>query len=1551
MKGDFSILRFDRNDNDQGLLHQQGRVILDADLTDAELIGLHWRMQAGRDAFGARVAAVPAAEPDGFAVASASVEGGEVHLRVRPGRVWADGVLLYLPDDPPGSNAPVDRVATYLEPPLNTGGVDTIGEGARDAVVLEVALEELSAFQDPARLLEPALGGPDTAERITARHAFRLLRLGPGEDCRSILPRLDDGPAGKGRLTVSLDPPVMLGGDCPTVAGGGYSGFEHQLYRVEIADVASGPPRFKWSQFNGGLVGRGTFQAGSPRRVVITANRAAIVNSGLTEFYLEALDYDAAQGRWRIIYGALASLNSLLELELTDPPIFGAFSFSTEPVFFRLWSGIEPVSDFIDATSPAELRDGIHLAFDPPASTSYRPGDYWTFPVRAGEIVNPQVLVDAAPPEGPFLRRVPLAEIEWTATQDTAEGGAIEDCRRRFRPLSDQKTCCTLLVGDGVRTFGDFNSLEEAALHLPPAGGDLCLLPGLHFANLVLRNRNNVRIRGCARRTMVLPRQQAPAQPIVSIEGGMGIEVSGLDLVSFFGPLVVGAAAEPGGLKDVRVNDCRMLARTHAVRLERAEQVHVARNQIWMLDTPEGRSAIRLRAVGALVERNSLGVWPFERTPPRDGGDDGGETPQPTDPCADPRHVYGNLVFAVGYAVHAWATALRAPPAQPYRAWGGIHLLGGCEEVRLLENHVDGGAGHGVTLGGLLPGETATPRPGEPDRAAPTVTVAQGRMSGYVDDETGAAVPGVDVHLAANGTTAGQGRSGDQGAFAIEVGDGTYSVAVEAGYELVSIREAELQGGRYFVLVVRRTEAPVPEEEGFLYRVSVEENEIERMALSGIGFRRFAERARPRPVPDANDPVQLADALATVFAPRELMGTTNPVRELVIRGNRIHDNLRAVFDEALRREARTVGQGGISLALVETALIAENHVLDNGLSAVDPVCGIFVGYGEDVEIRGNRVAGNGRVPADYETNRVEGLRGGVFVRFAAASLLGGEADAHQKPALRVVDNRIDQPAGRALTAFAFGPVACLSNYLNSERTGRWSSIDALVGGALILNLGGLHRQMRFAETAGAALEAERASLARGSFRDAQRAELLLPGGETLFNDNQLRLGPEHRSATSALLVTLDDLGFDGNQSSVFRPDLLFSNAVCVAFSLRATDNGLREQTRACFFSLLSVGLGLTVQGRLLTMNTTAHNQGDHCIVALSNATAGGAPVVDSGNLEGNRAQCRQLAGREGGLGAYVSRGAQTALFSQSATVPSTTELGSSARAATRQAALSVGLAGAEYRQAYAREAVRLEQRLGAEHPRVQRARTKLATGDATLRQLEVEAELSTIREAQVPERGAVVDGRVVDAGQRGRENVVVELVRADDTPVGATGRTDDAGYFALTLDPEQVKRLESQGDLFVRATDPQGKVLRRAEAPVRVEADAAVRTQVVLPAVPVPRAVLAGGTEIFRKAPTTGAQQTPRTASTPLEAVRGIGPKTAEQLRAADIPDVEALLRTPGEKLVDIAGFDADVMRERAREVVSRPERPAPTEPRQPEKPGKERGSDPGEPPSTEKKR
>ncbi len=1521
MKGDFSNWRFKPHHNDQAVLFQQGRVTLDADLTEAGLIELNWRTQAGRDVIGAGVAAVPAGEADGWKVVAAQVNGDAVEVRLHPGRVWADGQLLYLP-----GSTDLTLDAPYLPPPHNPAGtgVAGIGAGVRDAVVLEFTLEELNGFQVPDRLLEPALGGPDTAERLNVRAGLGLLRLGANETCASVAGRLAE-PAG-GRLSASLEPPEESDEACPVTSNNGYTGFEHNLYRIEIALADAGGPWFKWSRFNGGLVGRGEFQiSGAQRRVVLGANRTAIVNSGFTGFYLEALVFDASLGHWRVSYGAFATLNGDQDLELTHPQVYGSFPSAApgETVFFRLWDGLLALGDFDDPVTPVHLNDGIHLSFTSPAG-SYRPGDYWTFAVRAGDIGNPEILVDDRAPDGPVYRRVPLAELHWTA-----EGVAdpIDDCRRRFNPLTRQKVCCTLLVGDGLSSFGDFNSLEEAASHLPALGGKLCLLPGLHFANLALSGRSNIRIEGCAHRTWMLPRQATPAEPILSFSNCNDIHVSGLDMISFAGRAVLALGDAKADAHEFSVRDCRMLAHTECLRVHGLRDVHLADNRAWLMDTAHGQAAFSLRVRDALVERNRVGVWPWSEQPPG-GDDDGGDNPNPDDPCADTDQLYGNLPWVLGYVSNLWIAVIGAAPAQPYQAWGGIHLRGACEETRLLENHVDGGAGHGITLGGLLPGELTA----SPGGITPTVTLTDRNMTGYVQDEGGQGLAGIDVYLSQNGAVQHYASSGAEGAFSfVGIPALGYSVSVEAGYEIVELREASIDLAAvsltYYILVVRLASGAVAEDESRLYRIAIESNEVERMALSGIGFLPYAPKPETPPLPDGFSSLEdQVTWLSYLMAPRELVGSCNVVVDLTIRENRLHHNLLAVFDDFMRRAARDVGQGGISLALVESALIADNRIHDNGTSAVNPTCGVFVGYAEDLELRGNRISGNGPLDQEYSGGRLEGIRGGVYVRLAGAFLLGGEADAFQKPALRLADNIIDQPAGRALTAFAFGPVACDSNRFNSEREGFFGLLDSLVGTVLILNLGGIHRQMQFPESdqkddpaastvgdttgagAGGAAAGNYAMLASdrrftsNAFAKVPVVETLLPGGEIQFNSNQSRMGPDNRAYLSQLLFTLDDLGYDANQSAVFRQDVLFGNTAAFGLTVRATDSRFRERTLFCGLSLWSHALGLSALAKLMTMNTTAHNQGDHCIIALSNGSStGGLPVVSDNNLVLVSNRCPKE-------GADNATDYLLAAFLISYLAENAPAYGQADGAATGKLALNQSLnsvQGFQYaaRQDSKKQAAYIVQTRGADSAQARTMETRLARNAESLKQFRVQTQLAAIQEAEAAADGAVLDGRVADAAGRGREGLEVALVRADGSALGVTGKTDAAGHYVLELDAATTKRLAEEQGVQVRVTGSDGQVLAQGKTTIATGSTTRLAQTLADPVVPLSARTL--GSVIYT-APVGGQEGSVK--STPLENVKGIGPKTAGKYRAAGIADMETLTRAPASKLAEVVGLDKRVV-------------------------------------------
>lgn len=1397
MKGDFSKAAAITAPNDLGVLFQQGRVISDRDLTEAELIAETWRETAARDVIGANVAAVPADEPDGYRVEAAAVHGTHVDVRLSPGRIWADGIHLTLPDAVGGGSP--SFAATYLDPPANPPGIGVgdIADGLRDAVVLEISLGALNGFQEPERLIEPALGGPDTAERIHPRQHLRLLRLNPGEDCTTIGPRLRDDLATHGRLSVTLEPATEIPGDCPVVEGGGYSGFEHNLYRIEIAETSGAAAMFKWSSLNGGLVGRGRFIGGADPRVEITANRTAILNSGITEYYLEALEYAEHRGCWRVTYGTTATLNADGDIDLATPATFGTLPGAGGTVFFRLWNGIEPISAFTGGATP--FRDGIELDFTSPAA-DYRPEDFWTFDLRAGEIENPETLFDDAPPEGPQLRRVPLAEVSWTGHADTDVSGEIEDCRRRFRPLSNQKLCCTYLVGNGLTSFGDFNSLEEAVAHLPAGGGQICLLPGIHLANLRLIDRFNVKIHGCRERTLVLPRMSGFADPVIRIEGGGEIEIADLDFFAPFGIAVDATGTIETALRGLGIRGCRVLSLTYGFRIEWAQRATVSDNRVWLLDHIFARSAMSIRGTDSLVEGNEFGVWPFEFKPPIPGGEDGGDPPDPADPCIEPEDLYGNLAAVVAYLLNAWLTIITAPPEQPYRARGGLHLRGSSERIDVIRNRIDGGSSHGIVLGGTYPDEVDAEEDPETGGApeSPTLTLEQTVVPGNAVDEAGDPVIGLVLTLTSATGAAVQTRISlpAKGQFVFTVPPGTYRLEVTPGYEVVS---ATLAAQGLLTVVVRRIAAPDRPDAGFLHQIRIIDNTIERMGLSGIGFLLHSLEPTAPLLPSAATPAALTEFLAELIAPRELIGTTNLIRDLEIRGNRIQDNLRIVFTDILIELATMVAQGGISLPLVEGLRITDNHIVRNGTSAANPSAGIFVGYGEEVILSGNYISGNGPLGEDYDTAGIEGLRGGVVVRMATAMISGGAEDAKQRSALDMRDNHIDQPAGRAITAFAFGPVSCVGNHLNSEREGRWSFIDRFAGAVLIANLAGLHRHFEPLGKSAFGLDDSNGRVIHGIGLAAKTSvESLLPGGEVMFNSNRVRTGGDNRAYSSQLIATCDDLGYDGNQSAIFKPELVFTNLTAVGMSVRVTDNRFRERSRSTAMSALSLSFGLGTAGRAYAMNIAVPNQADHCVIALSNGPPIGQDVLDTPN----QVVFRQFCPVEPKAKAtYLLAALVFLLLLES---QPELDLEEAKKVTPGGVGMVVGNVGAfqdRMLNVKSVEAMRLERATDGRSIRGAELQAEMFRRREAADALDEQAKLAAVREAADPaEGGLVIDGRVTDARGYAVPGAEVELVDGRGRSLKIDATADKAGYYALTVPAEQKDQLAGIEGVAIRAT-------------------------------------------------------------------------------------------------------------------------------------------------------
>jgi hypothetical protein len=193
------------------------------------------------------------------------------------------------------------------------------------------------------------------------------------------------------------------------------------------------------------------------------------------------------------------------------------------------------------------LEDGVEVTF---GGERFRTGDHWSFAARTVE-ADVERLVDE-PPLGFAHRYARLALVRWSHP-----GGvrtvAVRDCRRVFLPLARRPDCCTVTVGNGVDSHGEFDSVQDAVDALPDEGGCVRVLAG-DFAldEPVQVERPNVRITGCGGRTRLLAADGEPAVAVLGVAGcaveSLTLEARGSDLGALF----------VAGADRLRVAGCRI---------------------------------------------------------------------------------------------------------------------------------------------------------------------------------------------------------------------------------------------------------------------------------------------------------------------------------------------------------------------------------------------------------------------------------------------------------------------------------------------------------------------------------------------------------------------------------------------------------------------------------------------------------------------------------------------------------------------------------------------------------------------------------------------------------------------------------------------------------------------------------------------------------------------------------------------------------------------------------------------------------------------------------
>ena len=394
----------------------------------------------------------------------------------------------------------------------------------------------------------------------------------------------------------------------------------------------------------------------------------------------------------------------------------------------------------------------------------------------------------------------------------------------------------------------------------------------------------------------------------------------------------------------------------------------------------------------------------------------------------------------------------------------------------------------------------------------------------------------------------------------------------------------------------------VPISDGALSEVHIVDNDISGMGANGIGVARFFELETEPDFITVND--------------------------LRLEGNRISDCLRLELSalEALG------AYGGISLADGASITIRNNVVKNNGRNRTEPVCGIFILNGEAIDIDGNSIIHNGLRPGAGWVP-VWGQRGGIVIGLArprtlSVQLSGKQYGARQDgaPAVRIHNNVVVAPEGRALRIGAFGPVAVEGNQLTAQGSlslswllASWIASDPsrfglaaaaalekerrresphilafmeLLGGSVvsIVNLGvSTEIYLQFVGSPLSSLPEE------VEFGEEPSDQLpLLANGNILFNNNQivydaLNLSPS-RTLSVVTLLSLDDISMTANQCDcdLLGGDLIGTNALVLGWSVRVANNRFKE-------SLLGAGLSACSFG---VFNSTTHNQGSHCFMVV-----------------------------------------------------------------------------------------------------------------------------------------------------------------------------------------------------------------------------------------------------------------------------------------------------------------------------------------------------------------
>jgi hypothetical protein len=523
MPGDYTRFTFKPQRDYSGVFKQQGRVDLDGDFNELiELIDRRWRSET-IDVINHSV--VPNTTPGAFLITPTAMGAFDIGI----GRMYVDGIQAENHGLPPleyqvdlGETRGTVKVPysdqPYLPAPLPPAL--TAAANTTDLIYLDVWQREVTVLEDPS-IREIALGGPDTTTRIQSVWQVRVLENVGQHGCGDDIAIWDQTIApSAGRLTTSAVAPPASDDPCIISPTGGYRGLENRLYRVEIhstGSIGGAPPaKFKWSRNNATIGSTVSAIASATQVTVQQIGRDQVLRFEVGNWIEITDDFREFQG----LAGHMAQITAIDEANriLTfAQPIPGTINFdATNPsrhTRVRRWDQSQNVdaNGLLDVTAgPIDVEDGIRVSFSfDPAGGNFRIGDYWVFAARTAD-GSVEVLQDA-PPRGILHHYCRLGFIHWATD---IRSTTFTDCRVHWPPECECG-CCTVTVGDGIDSHGQFTDIQQAIDALGNRGGVVCIGRGFYTvtAGLVLNNtKRNVIVRGMgpATRIFFAPREGVP---------------------------------------------------------------------------------------------------------------------------------------------------------------------------------------------------------------------------------------------------------------------------------------------------------------------------------------------------------------------------------------------------------------------------------------------------------------------------------------------------------------------------------------------------------------------------------------------------------------------------------------------------------------------------------------------------------------------------------------------------------------------------------------------------------------------------------------------------------------------------------------------------------------------------------------------------------------------------------------------------------------------------------------------------------------------------------